>query len=73
MTLDEIKSAVEAGQTVHWANDGYTVIKDCIGQWLIVWDLGGNREHCIGLTWRDEVTMNGAPEEFFIAKARKAK
>jgi hypothetical protein len=73
MTLEQIKAAVEAGQTVHWANSGYTVVKDRIGQWLIVWDLGGRSEHCIGLTWLDGITMNGAPEEFFIAKKGKAK
>ena len=36
MTLEQIKAAVEAGKTVHWANTGYEVIKDNIGQWFIV-------------------------------------
>jgi hypothetical protein len=36
MKLDEIKKAVENGLTIHWANDGYKVIKDSIGQFLIV-------------------------------------
>jgi hypothetical protein len=63
MTLDEIKAAVEAGKTVHWSNEGYTVIKDSLGQWLIV-----HKDMTIGLTWRDGVTMNGEPEEFFIAE-----
>ena len=63
MTLSEIKEAVEAGKTVYWANKAYTVIKDCIGQWLILCSLN---QHCIGLTWRDNTTMNGKPEEFFI-------
>jgi hypothetical protein len=27
MTLNDIKQAVQAGKSVHWANDGYQVIK----------------------------------------------
>lgn len=63
MTLDEIKAAVLAGKKVHWANTAYRVIRDNIGQWLIVCDLN---DHCIGLTWRDDVTVNGKPEQFFV-------
>lgn len=62
MTLDEIKAAVEAGKTVHWASRNYVVIKDSIGQWLIKCLLN---DCCWGLTWRDGTTMNGKPEEFF--------
>lgn len=63
MNLDEIKAAVDAGQTVHWANTGYTVLRDSIGQWLIKYTPNG---HCIGLTHQDGVTLNGRPEQFFI-------
>ena len=63
MTLQEIKTAVEAGQTVCWASEIYRVVKDRLGQWLIVC---GHNEYTIGLTWRDGVTMNGSPNEFFI-------
>ena len=63
MTLEQIKSAVDAGQTVHWASDRYSVIHDSKGQWLIKCDNG----YCIGLTWRDGVTMNGEPHEFYAA------
>jgi hypothetical protein len=63
MTLEEIQAAVKAGETVHFSNEGYTVIKDSLGQWLIA-HKGG---YCIGLTWRDGVTMNGKPEDFYIA------
>jgi hypothetical protein len=69
MTLEEIKAAVEAGKTVHWSHEGYTVIKAVKGdhvQWMIVHEQG----HAIGLTWRDGVTMNGKPEDFFIAGAQ---
>jgi len=64
MNLDEIKAAVLAGKTVHWASEAYRVIRDSVGQWLIVCDMNGD---CTGLTWRDGVTVNGKPEEFFVA------
>lgn len=63
MTLDEIKKAIDAGQKVYWCNRGYQVIKDSIGQYLIKCFHNG---HCIGLTWRDEVTLNGQPEDYFV-------
>ena len=47
MTLEDIKAAVDAGQTVHWANAGYVVQKDRLGQYLITYVLNGS---CIGLT-----------------------
>jgi hypothetical protein len=65
MTLQEIKDAVLAGKTVHWASKAYVVVKDNVGQWLIECRLN---ESCIGLTWSDGVTMNGKEDEFFIAK-----
>ena len=62
MTLQEIKTAVEEGKKVYWKNGSYQVIKDKIGQWLIKHSGG----HCIGLTWQDEITMNGEEKDFFI-------
>lgn len=67
MTLQEIKAAVESGQRVCWASEAYEVRR--VGNpgdydWLIVCTLNQNT---IGLTWRDEVTMNGRPEQFFIS------
>jgi hypothetical protein len=64
MTLEEIKSAVESGKTVHWSNGLYVVIKDGIGQWLVKCT---SNNCCCGLTWRDGVTMNGKPEQFYVA------
>lgn len=63
MNLEQIKAAIEAGKKVFWSNEGYEVIKDSIGQYLIrcIWN-----DHCIGLTWRDGKTLNGKPEEFFV-------
>jgi hypothetical protein len=48
MTLQEIKAAVEIGQTVYADTDPYVVIKDRIGQWLIHCTLN---DSYIGLTW----------------------
>ncbi|MBN8857067.1 MAG: hypothetical protein J0H29_01690 [Sphingobacteriales bacterium] len=62
MTVQEIKKAVDEGKTVCWATPAYRVIKDSIGQYLIVCLLNNN---CIGLTWRDGVTLNGEQQEFF--------
>ena len=63
MTLEEIKSAVENGKSVYWATTSYKVVKDNIGQWLVVCNLN---DYCFGLTWQDGNTLNGKPEEFFI-------
>ena len=63
MTLNQIKSAVEAGKSVHWANDGYKVIKDKIGQFLVIFE---PNQSCIGLTWKDGVTLNGKESDFYI-------
>lgn len=67
MTLDEIKNEVNAGRKVYWMNIGYTVVKGG-NEWSIVWNHGGRDENCIGLTWRDEQTLNGKPGEFFTRK-----
>lgn len=64
MTLQEIKDAIAAGKTVHWSNDIYKVICDRNGEYLIKCIVNNN---CIGLTWRDGVTMNGKPKDFFTA------
>lgn len=64
MTIERIKSAVESGERVFWSNPAYEVIKDEIGQWLIKCHLNG---HCIGLTWQDEITLNGKEAEFFTS------
>jgi hypothetical protein len=64
LTLQEIKAAIEAGKTVHWASEGYVVVKGKHEQWFILFPSNG---HCIGLTWQDGITLNGRPDEFFIA------
>jgi len=69
MTLDDIKAAVDAGQTVHWANTGYVVHKDRLGRYLITYLLN---DSCIGLTDRSGQRLNGDEAEFFIAQSADA-
>ena len=66
MTLDEIKAAVDAGQTVHWANTGYVVHKDRISQYLITYVPNGS---CISLTDRSGQRLNGKEAEFFVTRS----
>ena len=69
MTLEDIKAAVDAGQTVHWANTGYIVHRDRLGQYLITYVPNGS---CIGLTDREGQRLNGKEAEFFIAQSKDA-
>ncbi|SMD11946.1 hypothetical protein SAMN06295998_13710 [Primorskyibacter flagellatus] len=69
MTRDEIKADVDAGQTVHWANTGYVVEKDRLGQYLITYAPNGS---CIGVTDREGQRLNGKEAEFFIAQSKDA-
>ncbi|MCZ4258974.1 hypothetical protein O4H53_25830 [Sulfitobacter sp. G21635-S1] len=66
MTLDEIKATVDADQTVHWANTGYRVHKDSLGQYLITYLPNGS---CIGLTERGGYRLNGKEAELFTARS----
>ena len=50
MQLAEIKAALDAGQQVRWAHDGYHVIKDSLGQYLVTYPANG---FCNGLTEQD--------------------
>ncbi len=68
MTLEEIKAAIDAGQTLHWANTGYRVHKDSLGQYLITFEPNGST---IGLTDRSGLRLNGDEAEFFIAKSEE--
>ena len=64
--IEAIKAAVDSGQIVHWANTGYIVHKDALGQYLITYRHGGST---IGLTDRSGTRLNGAEAEFFVAVA----
>ena len=65
MTLQEIKSAVLAGRTVHWKNGAYDVIRDGVGQWFILCRFNGS---LTSLTWADGVTMSEDPKDFFLGE-----
>jgi hypothetical protein len=69
MTLEEIKAAVDAGNRVHWANSGYLVTRDVLGQHFITFTRNGA---AIGLTSQDGTRLNGKPDEFFLAESIEA-
>ncbi len=64
MTLSEIKQAIESGHNVHWHHEGYDVIKGKY-EYLICYK---HNQSCIGLTHRDNITLNGKESDFFISK-----
>lgn len=68
MTLQEIKDAVLAGKRVCWANETYVVEHDSVGQWLVHCKFNDSYH---GLTWRDGVTVNGKPHEFFTVGEKR--
>jgi transcriptional antiterminator Rof (Rho-off) len=63
MTLQEIKNAIKENKIVCWANEGYQVMGKDLDDLNIVCL---SNQYCIGLTWRDGVTMNGEEKDFFI-------
>ena len=65
MNINDIKTAVDAGKTMHWVNTGYVVRKDSLGQYLIFYLPNGS---AIGLTNRAGTQLNGVEAEFFIAE-----
>ncbi|GGA23166.1 MULTISPECIES: hypothetical protein [Salipiger] len=65
MNIAEIKAAVDAGKSVHWANEGYRVHRDGLGQYLITFVRNGST---IGLTDRSGQRLNGAEADFFISE-----
>lgn len=65
MTVDEIKQRVEAGDTVYWANTGYSVVKGKY-DWLVVFKYN---DSATGLTHRDGVTLNYHSRKFFTKGA----
>ena len=65
MTLEQIKGAVDLGLSVKWSNDGYDVIKDSLGQYLIKYWPNG---HCIGLTNAAGDKLNGEESQFYVAR-----
>ena len=65
MNIAEIKAAVDAGKSVRWANEGYRVNRDGLGQYLITFVRNGST---IGLTDRSGHRLIGAEADFFISE-----
>ena len=63
MNLKEIKQAISEGKTVRWSNGAYKVTKDAKDQYFITCE---SNNSSIGLTWTDEVTLNGKEEDFLL-------
>ena len=68
MNIAEIKAAVDDGKPVHWANKGYRVHRDRLGQYLVTFGRNGST---IGLTDRSGRHLNGAEADFFISEPRQ--
>jgi len=64
VNLSEIKAAVLSGKTVHWKSGAYEITTDRHDQWFVVCRSTGG---CWGLTWTDNTTVNGEPDDFFVA------
>lgn len=65
MTLEEIKSAVDTGKTVHWSNERYIVVKDVYGEYYITDKYNGFAN---GLVRRDTGKMVDKEEDFYIGE-----
>lgn len=63
MNVNQIKTAVQKGQTVHWKNENYKVVFNHVSGFMIK---SNSNEHFISLTWKDGETLNGKENEFFI-------
>ena len=64
MELQEIKNELAKGNRVFWSNKNYEVIKSKYTQEYLVKCHLNDSYH--GLTWRDGVTMNGEPKDFYM-------
>lgn len=64
MTLEQIQQTIADGKRVFWKTAAYEV-KRTGAQYLIVCVIN---KDAIGLTWRDGVTMNGKPTDFYVGE-----
>jgi len=63
MKLKEIKKAVDENKKVCWIADYYRVEKWHSNEYVITCTLNNNS---IGLTHKDNITLNGNENEFYI-------
>lgn len=67
MNLQEIKQAIEEGKKVFWRSELYEVKKCTYESSEVDYNIICNlNDHCIGLTWRNGVTLNGEEKDFFV-------
>ena len=64
MKLEDIKKAVEQGQTVHWKNKGYTVQKWKNGDFYVVFSANKN---AVGLEYEGQ--LQGQEGDFFLEQS----
>ena len=62
MNLEQIKKALEKGLKVYWENDGYEVLKDKLGRYLVVFKHNG---YTVGLTDLNR-NLQGNPNKFYV-------
>ena len=62
MNLEQIKKALEKGLKVYWENDGYEVLKDKLGRYLVVFRHNG---YTVGLTDLNG-NLQGNPNKFYV-------
>jgi hypothetical protein len=71
-TIEEIKRAVDAGESVKWASDIYDVVKSNFGEYLIVCRPNGST---IGLHGKEgtnrESHLNGDEDQFYVAPSTR--
>lgn len=65
-TLAEVTAAVDAGHTVCWENDGYTVGPDLFGKYHVTWRAGSRNPHTVSLFHADGIGSDYSPEDFYI-------
>lgn len=58
ITQDEIEKMVNDGRNIYWYNEGYKVIKDSLGQFLIKHHSG----NCVGL--KSEFIIDNTSNQF---------
>lgn len=70
MKAHEIKRVIEYGGNVYWKHDGYHVVKDGDGDYMIKCTMNN---HNIGLTHKDGYTLNGQESDFYWLKIKNDK
>lgn len=70
MNLKEIKTAVRNGEKVYYQSALYEVILSHFKSGEENWLIKSSNGHAIGLTWADDITLNGKEAYFFTNKTQ---